>query len=213
MKCASQSHQILIEDGMVASFTVVTVSLTVWVQLVYTLHCTSLFICSVHTFLWILYTATPILLGTDDSVETMVCPRLWASYTCQQMWCIWRGFSQPLPELDDNLLFQLLHCKFRWRVLCWNISVCMYPSWCRTWHLTHSAVYSTDTTTNLGTLWLFVHSWWPTKKIDDGSYGHVFRTINYSVIIKRFFITKFSNPLKQFFLTLVFSLMKVYFKR
>jgi len=36
-----------------------------------------------HTlFLWILHTATPILLGTDDSAETVLCPRLWASYTC-----------------------------------------------------------------------------------------------------------------------------------
>lgn len=82
MKCASQGHQILIEDGMVASFTVVTVSLTVWVQLVYTLHCTSLFICSAHTVF--MNTTHSNLLGTEDSAATVLCSRLWASYeyTC-----------------------------------------------------------------------------------------------------------------------------------
>jgi hypothetical protein len=53
---------------------------------------------------------------------------------------------------------------------------------------------------------LTVSTFLMTKKIVDVSYGRLYHTINCSVITKCFFIMKFSNSLKQFFLFVAFSL-------
>lgn len=199
MKCASQGHQILIEDGVVASFTVVTVSLTVWIQLVYTLHCISLFICSAHTVLWILHTATPILLGTDDSVETMLCPRLWASYTRHNKCDVSEGdFHNHCQNLIIACCSSSYIANFSGEY-CAEILVFACTPRDVGHGFLHIQLYTVQTPhINKSGNFVAVLSWWQKKK-DDGSYRHIFHTINCSVIIKRFFITKFWNPLKQFF--------------
>jgi hypothetical protein len=201
MKCASQGYQILTEDGMVASFTVVTVSLTVWLQLVYTLHCASLFICSAHT----------VCRNTTRSNShppwnwwfcwnSAMSKTLWASYTCHNKCDVSEG------DFHNHYQNLMVACCSSCYIANFNGEYCaeILVFACTPHDVGHGCLniqlYTVQAPhINISGNFLAVCTFLLTRKIDNSSYGLIFHTINYSVIIKRFFITKFSNSLKQFF--------------
>jgi hypothetical protein len=192
---------------MVASFTDVTMSLTVWVQFVYTLHCTSQMICSTHTLFNILHTVTPILPGTDATTETQCNAQDSGHHTCDitnvmylkgifttgartwcylivpaltllisverivmKFWCL----HVPLPQLGGGVHGALGHG-------CWDIQLhkSQAPHINKSWNF------------------LDISTFLLIKKFMMSAYACVFTKINCTVI-SAFFITQFSNSLKQF---------------
>lgn len=199
MQSASQGLQILVEDGMVGSFTIVTVSSTVRAQLVYTLLWTSLVICSAHTF-YEYYTQQ-----LPSSLEQMIPLKWcfvqdWSLYTCLNKCHV---SEEDFHNHCQNLM--LASCSNFYIAnfngeYCEELLVCVCTPHVVGHGFLHIRLYTVQTPHfNKSRNFLAVSTFLMTKKIDGGSYSHVFLKIDCSVIIKCFFITKFSNSLKQFF--------------